>query len=386
LARRIKHQDMSRRNRAEVLSLIRRTGALSRMQLAQQLRLSPAALTKIASELLEAGILRQEPVLDLSPSQPRALLNLNPDWGHVLTVSITYNLAVGIVDLSGKVVEMSRLAGDDGTHDLYRDSFEDLLLPAVRRLLERWGTNGVFGIGVLSYGTVDRNGVILDNSELPDKNVDIRRVLSGVTKLPVYVDEESRLLLLARQWSRAKPLSTAVAISCRMSGFGGNQALLINGRLHYGLRGLAGEPGWAVPVPHLPETWNAAMAAVGRMGGKEAYLEKLGQGAPEALNVYRLSIENFGYRVALMANLINPEAVFLFTDYLTLGEPFLDGVMEEARKHAAPMNLEGMQLLFGGRRSDEERLAAAALPVLAQVFEEGLFDALPKTVSLGTTG
>ena len=69
MQRRPDRQEIARRNRAAVLSLIRRKGALSRTEIAQQLRLSPAAMTKISAELLERGILEQEPVLDLSPSR-----------------------------------------------------------------------------------------------------------------------------------------------------------------------------------------------------------------------------------------------------------------------------------------------------------------------------
>jgi len=38
------------------------------------------------------------------------------------------------------------------------------------------------------------------------------------------------------------------------------------------------------------------------------------------------------------------------------------------------MSLEGLELRFGGRRSDEERLAAAALPVLDRLYSEGVFE------------
>ena len=374
MQRRPDRQEIARRNRAAVLSLIRRKGALSRTEIAQQLRLSPAAMTKISAELLERGILEQEPVLDLSPSQPRALLKLDRDWGHVLTVSITYNLAVAIVDLAGEVVHQRRLAGDNGSHGLYRDAFFDLLLPEVDGLVAEWRDRRLLGIGVLSYGIVDQDGVILHNAQISEKNIDLRESLGARTSLPVRVDEESRLLLMAQQWRREKPLTSAVAIACRLSGHGGNQALMTHGQIHYGVRGLAGEPAWALPTPHGPDAAREAMAKVREMGGRDAYFARLAAGAADAQSIYRAAVENFGYRVALAASLINPEAVFLITDYMAVGSTFLDDVRREAEKHAPLSNLEGMELSFGGERTDEERLMAAAIPILSRVYEGGVFD------------
>jgi len=368
-------QDMARQNRAAALDLIRRHGGMSRTQLAQRLELSAAAMTKIAAELMDLGLVAQEPVLDLSPSQPRAMLRPNPDWACVVTLSLTYNLAVGIVDFAGKLVHSERVAGDDYDHEVYRDRFDDLALDAVHRMLDRLLGRRVLGVGVLSYGCVDKDGVIRANSSLPRPNLRMADLLASVTRLPVTVDEEFRLLLMAHLWSSDQPAQNVVAMSAKLFGAGGGQAMLASGRIHYGAGGFAGQPGWAAPMLHGHDVARRLDAEVMDMGGKAAYLSRVREGDPRALAMYRVAVENYGYRVAHAANFINPELILLFTDYVEIGQPFLDQVREVASQHTPPTNLEGLNIQFGGRRADEERLAAAALPILSRAYVDGLFEA-----------
>lgn len=368
-------QDMARRNRAAALDLIRRHGGMSRSQLAQRLELSAAAMTKIANEMMDLGLIAQEPVLDLSPSQPRAMLRLNADWGYVVTLSLTYNLAVGVVDFAGKVVHAERLAGDDGDHGLYRDRFDSLALDGVGRVLERLGGQRVLGVGVLSYGCVDKSGLIRFNGSLPRPDVRMSELLAPVTRLPVSVDEEFRLLLMAHLWSSDPPAQNAVAMSAKLFGAGGGQAMLASGRVHYGAGGFAGQPGWAAPMLHGHEVARRLDAEVAEMGGRDAYLARIKAGDARALEMYRVAVENHGYRVAHAANFFNPELVLLYTEYAEIGQPFLDAVRAVASQHSPPTNLEGMEIQFGGRRTDEERLAAAALPVLSRAYVDGFFEA-----------
>ena len=116
------------------------------------------------------------------------------------------------------------------------------------------------------------------------------------------------------------------------------------------------------------------MEAAARMGGPPAFVERVREKDAEALALYRKCVENFGCRVALVATMMDPEAIFLFTDFADLGDGFLEEVWEEAKKHTTPVSLEGLELAFGGRRTDEERLAAAAVPILSRIFVEGVLD------------
>jgi hypothetical protein len=57
-----------------------------------------------------------------------------------------------------------------------------------------------------------------------------------------------------------------------------------------------------------------------------------------------------------------------------MGGRFLADVCAETAKLAIPTNMEGLDLRFGGARTDEEHLAAAAMPLLMEFFTDGGLD------------
>ena len=383
MGRVVYQKSVSRRNRARTLMELRRAGSLSRTALASRLGLSTTALTRIANDLLDAGIVRQEPVSDFRPDQPRALLRPNPDWGHIVTISMAYNLSIGVVDLVGALVHCERLAGNDLTGGHYVHTFEELLVPAVTRLLGAWSERRLLGIGVLSIGHVDREGVIRRNSQLPRDEVDMRQVLAPVTDLPVHTEEEVRLLLKTQFWHEApKHWRTVVGLNPRAMGTKGGHALLVDGEFVCGRDGLAGLLGERVPVPFGGPAGDRMMEQVEKWGGTPVYLERVRKGDPEVMEVYRMTVANIAYRVADVLDTHNPDAVLLYGPYVDLGDPFLRDVIQAARPYADPVCLAGADLQFGGRRNDEAHLVAAAVPVLARIFVDGELDDMPGEIRM----
>lgn len=370
-------------NRANALMHLRRSGALSRTELASRLGLTQTALTRIAAEFLDIGIVTEEPVHDLRRDKPRALLRLNPDWGYVATVSLMHNLAVGIVDLSGRLVHSERIAGDDSEmhHAAYREAFEEMAPEAIAGVLAHWRDRKLLGVGVLSAGYVGRDGTVYESDNLPRRNMNIRAIVSEVTDLPVTVDEESRLLLLSKLWQEGREeWESVVALNPGVLGSGGGQALAIDGKVFYGCGGMAGLPGVRTGAPyHDPagKLGRLTFDEIEAFGGVTAFVEHLRAGDAVAEKVFEKIVENYAYRLGQVANYLNPDAVYLYTPYAELGEPFRKRVWEAAGSYTEQASIEGTELLFGGRRSNEEHLIAAAVPVLSKVFVEGVYEAQP---------
>lgn len=371
----ITHSVMGQSNRAAALRLIRRSGGISRVALSERLGLSRAAVTNIASGLVNMGIVRDDVSANLARDLPRSMLHLNPDWGFVVTVNMTHNLAVGAVNMAGEVVSWRRLEGDDHSHVAYRDRFEELLLPAVQETLDQLRGKQVLGVGVLSYGEVDRSGLIRESVSLPRRDTDMAEVLAPVTDLPVRVDHEFRLLLLAHMW-RSDParFSNAVAMSGKLCGLGGAQAMIVEGNLCYGKDGFAGQYGWVKGAPYSGPEMAVMDARIAQAGGPGVFFQRLRDCDVEACELYRKAVANYGFRLAHIIDLLNTEHVLLYAAYFALGQRFLDDVRAETAKVASPKSMAGVEIRFGGGRTDEEHLTAAAMPLLMEFYARGCLD------------
>ena len=86
---------LKRQNRAAVLMLLHRHGGLSRKRLASMLGLTPAAMTKIAAELIGEGLVREDgPLASTGVGRREILLRLDPKAFLSLGVSIGLGRAI----------------------------------------------------------------------------------------------------------------------------------------------------------------------------------------------------------------------------------------------------------------------------------------------------
>lgn len=374
MARTFNRERMASHNRETILRHICRRRTISRMELADELGLSRATLTRIADNLLDHGIISEDPIPRAPRDQPRSLLRLNPHWGCIVTVSMVYDLAVGVADLAGELLHQERICGDESRgahHAAYRDNFDEIIPAAVERVLAAWKGQNILGIGVLSAGYVNADGIIVTSEGLNRRNVDMRQVLSQVTRMPVKVDEEFRLLLQSRLWFEpARDVQSAVALAPGLLGSGGGHAHSVSGRIYRGRNGMAGLPGWLMMPPYEApsEAWATLPLTVFEpFGGGRGYLTALRANAPAAVELFDLAVKAYGWRLAQVVNYLNPDVVYLYTPYADRGEAFMDRVREAARPFAAAEGLEGMELCFGGQRNDEEHLVAAAMPLISEI-------------------
>ena len=379
MARSVGLTDVRRFNRAAILRLIRRSGGISRSDIARQIGLTKPALSRISRELLDLGIVHEAPAPQPGSGRPPILLKLNASWAYAVTVSLSHSLSFGIVNLAGELTDAECPATETPGVRAYRDSFDTIVPDTTRQLLQRLDSQRVMGIGVVSGGRVDRRGIIRHNPELPRQDVDMRAVLARATDLPVRTDEEFRLLLLGHIWDKeTPPWRNAVALGAGFSGLGGGQAVLVEGKLYYGHGGFAGLPGMYMGAVHGEEAVKQWKPRVQKMGGEAAYVRRVRDGDAEAVEIYEKCMQNYGYRIAQIANHFNPEGVLLYCPYDRIGQRFLDGVWPHVRQYADPLNLEGLEVRFGGTRSHQSRLVAAALPLLSRVFVDGQLDFPPQ--------
>ncbi len=148
------------------------------------------------------------------------------------------------------------------------DLLEERLLPTPQGAAELIGTtSSMYGIGIA--GLVDIDGKLRRAPNLVEVDgLDIGPILKSKLGVPVYVDNDVNCAALAE-------LSDGVAASANNSllvtlGTGIGGALIVDGRIHRGAFGMAGEPGHMIVDPR------GLICACGKQGCWEAYASAAG--------------------------------------------------------------------------------------------------------------
>ena len=137
----IRHDDLRKRNRAMVMSAVRRAGQPSRTEITVATGLSHSTISTISSDLINEGILSEvrggEPA-SLKRGRPQVALSLNPSATTIVAVALSLNfLSAAAIDYAGQTIGEQHLK-------LATQRFEPHALVAeteriVRRVINRLG-------------------------------------------------------------------------------------------------------------------------------------------------------------------------------------------------------------------------------------------------------
>lgn len=230
-------------NAALVLDLLRTAGdaGISRLELAEQSRLTPQAVSKITGRLREEGLAVEAGRRASTGGKPRTVLRLVPEAGYAVGVHLDRDeLRAVLVDLRGTVVEERRAGIDLGAG-------AEAVLSAVGDATGAWvprgGGSAVLGVGVALPGPLDHvRGVLHRVTGFPEwDGFPLRDALARRLGVPVVVDKDTN----------------AAALGLALGGEGGSFAylhlgtglgagLVIGGGVHRGPRTGAGEFGHQV--------------------------------------------------------------------------------------------------------------------------------------------
>jgi predicted NBD/HSP70 family sugar kinase len=244
----------------------------------------------------------------------------------------------------------------------------------------------VLGISAAASGLVADDGVMRVDRHLGVADFDLARVLAPVTDLPVFIDAETRLYLRHALLSPAHAhLRNAVALSPLMGGYPGPLAIVVDGTLYRGADGTAGRLCAGPAADAERESERRFAARVEALGGRDRYFALLKQDAPAAVALYESVIAAYGRQVAQAANLLNPQAILLYTPYNDLGERLLADIRRAMSPHCPAPAEAAVPLLIGGSRCERARLQAATTAVVTEFLDHGDL-ALNATAVCGADG
>ena len=231
--------DIRRSNLFQVLRRVFAAAPTSRQEIVAQTGLSMATVASIATELLEAGVLREVAPATRGKGRPLTRLALDPGYGSFVGVDVaeTY-LHVSRYDASLTEVASVRreVAGEVHTpHDLEQHLTELLDQVAPDRSTVR-------AVGISVPGLVDdESGVSVYAPSWDWRGVPLRATLSQRWELPVHLDNPLKALMVSELWHDPGAAEANWAVVNLGTGVGA--AIAVAGELYRGASNSAGEWG-----------------------------------------------------------------------------------------------------------------------------------------------
>jgi predicted NBD/HSP70 family sugar kinase len=239
-------------NQGALMQRLRDTGPHSRAQLARDTGLSKPTVSQALAELESAGLVRA--VGPAAPSRGRTALLYEPDptAGYVIGIDIGRAwIRVAVADLAGTIIARSDTPNRARTAGAVVRAVAREARAAVKRAGIGW--KRVVHTVVGSPGVFDPStGRLWHAPNLPDWSkpglaAELRDALTPSTT----IDNDANLAAVAeRDFGRGRDARSFVYIEL---GTGLGMGIVIDGELHRGARGAAGEVGY-IPWPGAPRS------------------------------------------------------------------------------------------------------------------------------------
>lgn len=382
-------RDLRRVNRAAVLQRLFQAGHLNRLALAQLTGLSGGSITNVTAELLEEGLVSEAGLEDSDGGRPRALLQVNPDFGAVVGVELgETRIRVEAFDMSMKVVGTADVPVHPQQHEAATTLYE--VAEAVDELRRRLAKDGrrVLGVGMAVPGIVGHQDgqlrVHAPNIGWYDVALDPVAQRLG---LPLFADNGAKAMGQAEMWLGAgRGTMHAVVV---LWGTGVGAAIFTNGTVYRGATSSAGEWGHTtILVGGKPCRCGASGCIEAYVGGRallaewyrtdpaanplpdpdsedwlDRFVESTRTNVLSAAALDSVAV-SFGIGVANLVNLFNPEVVVIGGWLgVKLAPVLLERIRQTVESQALSYTSSRVRIKVGHFGADAVALGASMLVV-----------------------
>jgi predicted NBD/HSP70 family sugar kinase len=338
---------------ALVFQTLLQHGPLSRAEVGRRTGLSPGAVTKVATPLIDDGWIAEvgRPAVERANGRPATLIAVRAERARFIGVKVTGDELIGVLaDLTAQPLASRRAAL--GSRDV------GTVVVAIARLVDQLraaagaaGPGGIHSIGVAISGDVDgQTGTVQYSPFLNWRRVPLAQLVESATGTPTVIENDVRALTVAEQWFGAGAGLSSFAVVTVGAGIGAG--LSIGGRVVSGAHGVAGEIG------HLPVGGTDRTCTCGNTGCVEAVasthaiteqarqatgdpeltMEKAVRlahaGDPAVRAVFARAGHAMGLALASVANLIGPERIIISGEGVASYDLFADQIRQTFADHA----------------------------------------------------
>lgn len=347
--------DQRETGRQQVISTIRQSGQIARIDIAQKTGVSPATVTSITSELLQAGLIEEiAPDSDAGNSRrgrPRVALKIRGQAHIVAGIKISGRAAiVALINFEGTTV-------GDYQVDLPKPqlSADEMVAFIHQTLLDAVGRAGLTlaalsGLGLGVAGIIDApRGFVYWSPTMTERNVELRALMEKVVPLPVFIDNDANLVAKAEQlFGYGRSVRDFIVVTIE---HGVGMGIVLNNKIYRGTRGCGAEFG------HTKVHLEGALCRCGQRGCLEAYVadyallreasitgrlsadaspeenlnmlfQKAKDGDATAQSIFHRAGRMFAMGLANIINIFDPELIILSGERMQFDFLYADDVLE----------------------------------------------------------
>ena len=381
-------------NTVGLLTALRADEGRRLAELAQLTGLSRPTVDSILTELSRLGWVEQrepagEPGAARQAGRPARTYRLNPDAGFVVGVDVGVNLLTAMVaDITGTTrITAGRPISRTTSGAERRTAVQSLIADTVAEVGVEPREMLALSLGV--PGIVDPSGRVTLSTVIPDwTGFHVEKDFHRWSGVPVTVSNDANMATLAEHWIGAARLVDDVIYV--LAGRRTSAGIIIDGRLHTGRHGAAGEIG---SIPSLYFSTEELLVPPGR-----------GPESPDAIGaVFRAAadgdqrsvelVEEFYRRLAgvvdVMVKSFDPDMVVLGGGVSRAGQPLVDGVerhLDRPPFNTTPIVLSrlGPEAVALGAVRSALQLAVRHSPLIAALVSPPLQSSSPRPVRGGS--
>jgi predicted NBD/HSP70 family sugar kinase len=364
---------------------------LSCADLSDKIRKSIPLTTKMLGKLMEEGIVTETGYAASTGGRRPVMYSLKQDVMYVVSVAMDQLVTqIAILDMQNRNVTEIELFELPLTKN---PNAPTALAEKINEIISRSGItkSKIAGIGIGMPGFVNAVKGI-NYTFLETEGYTISQYISAKVKLPVFIDNDSRLIALAElKFGAARDKKNALVINV---GWGVGLGMILEGELFRGHDGFAGE------FSHIPLFLNNKLCSCGKSGcletetslliviekaskglnsGKLSMLKEkelsadhpekafqnivaaAGKGDKFAVEILSEAGYNIGRGVAILIHLLNPEVVILSGRGSSAGKIWQAPIQQALNEHCIPRLSVNTEIEISALGYKAELTGAAAL-------------------------
>lgn len=373
----------------QLLELIRASDGLTRTDIADLSGLARSTVTHRIDALIEAGLVVEAGEARSTGGRPPTLLRLNSEAGVVLVADLGATharFAVTSMDATVLAEMALDLLISDGPEPVLSKTmavFDELLAGLSKT------DSDVRGVGIGVPGPIDFSVGRPSNPPIMPgwHNYPIGERFADRFGVPALVDNDVNLMAIGEFWlSEPRPSSMIVL----KVGTGIGSGIIIDGAVHRGARGAAGDVGHiqsdSAAICRCGNT--GCLEAVAGGGALAAQLSEAGHPTTNARDVVVLAgtgnsavvqaVRDAGRHIGEMlagaVNLLNPEVIVINGDLVRAGQPLLAGIRETIYRRSTTLTTNDL-VIRASDVGDGAGVVGGAVLVIERVLDPAVVDA-----------